>query len=86
MGIIDVDQPERFADESDRATSIEMALTEEAIKKQLKSLEKAPDDFDGCHCTVCGSEIPPERLATGAFRDLYCQQMFEKRKKEYCHD
>lgn len=74
---------DRFPDESDRATAIEQALTDEAIKKKLRSLEKIPEDFDGIHCTICGSSIPLDRLRTGAWRDMYCQQLFEKRQKEY---
>lgn len=83
MRIIDVDPPERFADESDRASFIESVSTAEAIRKRMEGMDKPPVDFDGVHCVVCGNEIPAERLATGAWRDMYCQQVFEKRKKDF---
>jgi RNA polymerase-binding transcription factor DksA len=80
---IEVEPAEHFADESDRASSIEMINTEEAIKRQMAALEKRPEDFDGKHCHVCGEEISAERLATGAWRDVYCQTIFENRRKVF---
>lgn len=77
------DEPERFADESDRASNIELISNEESVKKFLRGIEKAPPEFDGKHCIDCGHEIPEARLATGAFRDIHCQTKHEFRQRNH---
>lgn len=72
---------ERISDDSDRASKIEADARQEDINRVLRNIEKAPADFDGIHCVECDQPIPPERLKTGAFRDIYCQEIIEKRRK-----
>lgn len=73
---------ERIADDSDRASKIEEDARQEDINRVLRNIEKAPADFDGIHCVECDQPIPPERLKTGAFRDIYCQSTIELRRKQ----
>lgn len=70
-----------MADESDRASMIELHNTEEAVKKTLAKIERPPEDFDGSHCVDCGEAIDPRRVALGGFRDLYCQERYERQFK-----
>lgn len=83
--IIDHDEPdvERISDESDRASKLEQVANEEGVARVLRSIEKAPSDFDGKTCVDCGQEIPAARLATGAFRDIHCQQKAEFNRNTY---
>lgn len=74
---------ERFSDENDRASFVEQMHVEESVNQLLHKREKCPYDFDGCHCVDCDQTIPPERLATGAWRDIYCQEMHEKNLKGF---
>lgn len=74
---------DRHADEGDRASDLERLANEEGVKKVLKQIEKPPSDFDGIHCIECGEPIPKPRLATGAFRDIECQQVFEFQRKNH---
>ena len=83
MNIIDVPEPERMADETDRAANIDRMATEEAINRALHRMEKAPADFDGRRCIDCDELIPEARLATGAFRDIHCQQRHEAKNKNH---
>ena len=78
---IEVEDSERFADESDRASKIEMDMKDEALRRQKARLEKKPDHFDGTHCIECGNEIPSDRLKTGAFRDVHCQSKHELKQR-----
>lgn len=77
---------ERISDESDRASKIELENTQECVDKVLASIERPPSDFDGIHCIECDQEIPQARLATGAFRDIYCQELIELRRKQTRRD
>lgn len=77
-----VEDAERFADELDRASSIEHSIKEEAIKKALIK-EKVPEHFDGTNCADCDNEIPEARIKTGAFRCMYCQTALELYKKTH---
>lgn len=83
MKEIEVDDFERVADVSDQASRVEAAAGEEAVKKILKKVEKAPPHFDGVHCIDCDEPIPEKRLATGAFRDIECQRKHEHFKKNH---
>lgn len=80
--MIEIEDSEKFADEVDRASSIERALTEEGVRKVLDSIERAPSDFDGISCVTCGEEIHQARLKHGFFRCAYCQGVLEKRRKQ----
>lgn len=81
--MMDIEDAEKFADEVDRACSIEHALKEEGIKRVLASVEKAPLDFDGATCVECGEDVHPVRLRHGFFRCTYCQNVIEKRKRNH---
>lgn len=83
MREIDVVEMERLADTSDMASKIEEANTNQALDKVLSRIEKAPEDFDGIHCIDCGQEIIPARLKTGAFRDIHCQEVHERKTSLY---
>ena len=83
MRTIEVDDAERFADETDRAADIEQKANAESIRKCLAKIERPPEDFDGVHCTECGEPIPEARLKTGAFRDINCQQAIEARRRNH---
>ena len=77
------DEMERIADECDHASKIVLISTEESVKKVLRGIEKPPPEFDGKHCIDCGHEIPEERLATGAFRDIHCQTKHEFKQRNH---
>lgn len=77
---------ERIADTLDRAAQEENFHVQECIKQTLRRIEKPPADFDGIHCVDCDEEIPQERLATGAFRDIICQSNHELRMKHRRRD
>lgn len=81
--ISDVDDMDvdRIPDTLDRAAMESRIQTEESILKVLRSTEKPPHDFDGHTCIDCGEEIQTERLSTGAFRDIHCQVVHEKKLK-----
>ncbi len=69
-------------DQSDRASLIEAAFTEESIEIARKAM--APEthpDFDGIHCVECGEEIPDIRLRLGKVRCVECQSAIERRHK-----
>lgn len=83
MAVIDVPDCERLPDLSDHASKLELEAAEEGIQKVLRKIEKAPSDFDGVHCVDCGRKIPEGRLATGAFRDIACQEAKEHRDKNH---
>lgn len=80
---IEVDPPEKCSDESDRASFIEMAMTDERVRKVLASIEKPPSDFDGTNCYECDVVIPQARLKTGAFRCIDCQTKIEFNKRNH---
>lgn len=80
---IEVPDCEREADLSDHASKVEAAITEEGIRRTLRKVEKPPEDFDGIHCIDCGHAIPKDRLNTGAFRDIRCQEAKELRDKNH---
>lgn len=86
--ISDVDDMDidRVPDTLDRAAMEARIQTEESIRRVLRHTEKAPHDFDGHTCIDCGEEIQPERLATGAFRDIYCQVVHETKSKHMRRD
>lgn len=72
----------RIPDESDRASLIEAAFTEESIEMARKAI--APEthpEFDGIHCVECGEEIPDVRLRLGKVRCVECQREIEWRHK-----
>lgn len=77
------DEPERFADEGDKASNTAQIAQEEALDRHNRMVEKAPPDFDGTHCIDCDRSIPQDRLKTGAFRDIDCQQRHELKQKGY---
>lgn len=77
------DEPERFADEADKASNVAQISQEEAMDRFHRRKEKAPVDFDGRHCVDCGEPIPELRLKTGAFRDIGCQQRHESKNKNH---
>lgn len=81
--IIDVEEPERYPDEVDRACDLARINSEEGVKKVLNGIEKPPADFDGVHCVECGEPIPRARLKTGAFRDIDCQCAIEANRKQH---
>jgi RNA polymerase-binding transcription factor DksA len=83
MNVIEVEDAEKFADDTDRACDIEQKSNAESIRKTLAKIEKPPEDFDGVHCTECGDEIPAARLKTGAFRDINCQTIIEARRRNH---
>ena len=75
--MIDIPEPEKFADELDRATEITQKIVEGAIEKTLRRIESPPKDFEPPYCNDCQGEIPELRLNTGAFRCIYCQTKYE---------
>lgn len=79
----DIQEPERYSDEIDRAGDLTRIVAEEGVKKVLHSIEKAPADFNGVNCIDCDNDIPEDRLKTGAFRCIYCQQAHEFRSKNH---
>lgn len=70
------------ADSFDHASDIELAFREAAIAR-ARQAEAVPKDFDGESCTDCGLEIPKGRLALGKFRCVHCQELKDKRDKQY---
>ncbi len=66
--IREIQEAQRFSDESDRAADLERIAQEEGVKRVLNRIEKAPQDFDGTNCYDCDNQIPKARLDTGAFR------------------
>jgi RNA polymerase-binding transcription factor DksA len=68
---------DRIPDVLDRATAEADIRNQECINEVLRRRESPPSDFDGVHCTDCGEEIPKDRLSTGAFRDIHCQNKHE---------
>lgn len=83
MTEVDVPEFERLADIGDQASKLESLAVEEGVKKVLKNIEVPPEDFDGVHCVDCGQEIVKARLDTGAFRDITCQEIFERNRKNH---
>lgn len=79
----DIQEPERYPDEIDLAGDLTRIAAEEGVKKVLHSIEKAPANFNGVNCIDCDNDIPEDRLKTGAFRCIYCQQAHEFRKKNH---
>lgn len=79
----DIQEPERYPDEIDRAGDLTRIATEEGVKKVLHSIERAPADFNGVNCYDCDNDIPEGRLKTGAFRCIDCQQAHELRNKNH---
>lgn len=77
------DDFERVADNSDQASRVEEITTEEGIRRALSRIEKAPSHFDGVNCIDCDEPIPEARLKTGAFRDIECQEKYEKQKRNH---
>lgn len=82
MNIADIEDVEHFADETDRAAKIAADNNQEALDNMLRNIEKRPADFDG-QCAECGLELSKERLATGGFRCVPCQEHIEARRKQY---
>ena len=83
MNIADIEDAEHFADETDRAANITAMANQEALDNQLRSVEKAPEGFDGETCWECNQDLSKERLGTGAFRCVPCQEQVEFRRKLY---
>lgn len=83
MKELEVQDLERVADVSDLASNHEQAHNERCIDAVLSSKEATPEDFDGKHCVECGQEILPDRLKTGAFRDIHCQERVEHKRALY---
>ena len=79
----EIQEAQRFPDESDRAADLERIAQEEGVKRVLNRIEKAPQDFDGANCYDCDNDIPEGRLKTGAFRCIDCQQAHELRNKNH---
>jgi RNA polymerase-binding transcription factor DksA len=83
MRELDVPDLERVSDVSDMASKVEESNNALALDRILSKIEKAPDDFDGIHCIDCGQEIIQARLNTGAFRDIHCQEVHERKISLY---
>lgn len=86
--ITEIEEHQRFADDSDRASSLEMQFNAEYADKAITAARKsnAPQthpDFDGEHCLDCDTKIPEERLAMGRIRCVECQTLIEKHSNRY---
>ena len=81
--MIEIEELEREPDTLDQASKLERIAVSEGLQRVQRSKESPPSDFDGRHCTECGNEIPEGRLATGAFRDITCQERMEKARKNH---
>lgn len=79
----EIQEAQRFPDESDRAADLERIAQEEGVKRVLNRIEKAPQDFDGTNCYDCDNQIPKARLDTGAFRCIVCQTKHEHNLKNH---
>ena len=79
----EIQEAQRFPDESDRAADLERIAQEEGVKRVLNRIEKAPQDFDGTNCYDCDNQIPKARLDTGAFRCIVCQTKHELKKRNH---
>jgi len=77
----------QLPDESDRATELEMAMTESAIAHaRIKARRKQEPDANGVYaiteCEECGDEIEPARLAVAAMNTwcIHCATMKERKR------
>lgn len=78
---------QRMADESDRASMLEMSYNDdavEAVRKMATTPETHPD-FDGKHCVECDEKIPALRLQMGKVRCVDCQAKLEATQRNYRH-
>lgn len=81
-------EEQRYADDSDRASSIELSFNAENVDKAVTEARKANapqthPDFDGEHCIDCDAKIPKERLAMGKIRCVECQSALEPHSKRF---
>lgn len=71
-------------DEAEIASAFEMSFTAQKLKEfQEKNKPETHPDFDGKHCIDCDGEIIKERLALNKIRCVTCQEIIEKRRKQY---
>lgn len=77
-----------FADDLDRASWLTQQTTDDAVEEQRR--RAAPEQVqneDGtwphAECVDCDSEIPEARLALGRVRCVVCQEVLERREKQY---
>lgn len=77
-----------FADDLDRASWLTQQTTDDAVEEQRR--RAAPEQVqneDGTwphtECVDCDSEIPEARLALGRVRCVVCQEVLERREKQY---
>lgn len=78
-----VEEVERTADESDRASHIEFSHNRECLDRirEMAKPESHPD-FDGKHCVDCDDLIPKARLGLGRVRCVSCQTNIERAAKQ----
>ena len=70
---------DRMADFNDMASKTEEDFKEDSLFN-IRARLKAPSTFNGLDCIACDGEIPKDRLATGAWRCIHCQTLFERNK------
>ena len=69
-------------DELDRASDIEIASTEEGIRRSLAKLRPQYDSrFDGIHCVDCGEALPAIRVTNTRVRCVDCQELVDRKGK-----
>ena len=67
------------ADNLDRASELEEAQRQAAIRAAQSKLGKPPAGFDGENCVDCEEEIEEGRLAIGKYTCFHCQPKRERR-------
>lgn len=80
----DQDSAQRFADEADAASALELRFHQEALRGALaRGGEGIAPRFDGVHCIDCDAEIPAGRRALGKDRCIDCQEAVERRVRGF---
>lgn len=84
----EIEQAERLADVSDRATAEETRQIESRLREQqmlLRQVQKPREDgtYEYTDCEECGNEIGAERLKLAAANHLcwHCATALEKRTR-----
>ncbi len=74
-----LEEVERTADESDRASQIEFSHNLECLDRiRLMTRPESHPAFDGAHCVTCDDPLPRERLGLGRVRCVTCQTTIER--------
>ncbi len=82
--MLNIQDAEQYADDSDRASHVEDEANTAAIEAiRLRAAPEMHPDFDGSVCVECGDILPAERLAMGRVRCTICQTARELKSKHF---